>query len=547
MSTAIQALQRALASRRLPTLVAVSLGVFATLLVERAPVGFFHDDAIYVATAQSLRTSGEYRLINLPTHPPQTKYVPGYPVALAMVDALTPFGVDATYVFRLANCVMYVVTLLLAAGILRAVDGLTVWDQAVLLLVFAITPGVLTYTDFVLSETLFLLWVTLFFRVLQEKSPAAAVGAGAIAALATLTRPIGITLVPALLWALRARPRLAITASALPVAALAVWLIWAQQASGAGTSPLLSYYTTYEPSLYSTVLDDPEFVLRALARNAGTLHGMMGLVLGPTAGALIWVLILTAVALAVVTSQPSGILRPLLLFAAAHHVVMLGHPFPMARYLVPWSLVLFVSLAALTAHGRGAVTAGSWWGIARHAGPLLALIVLIGGIVATRIYAADRGGRVHAEFGFTTRFGWDGFLETADWIRGHTPADAVLASGYDSFYFLQTQRVGIRPWLHIPSTLLEFPERLPNAQTRRQQTAMELRRLGVSHLVVDPVLDSKQGQYLSRRNRRCAPRRQLRLERGLRQSRRPASGVPPLSLETRPTGLRSYGLSKLEM
>ena len=480
-------------ARSVPWLDALVLcfGMTAALLVEPTPAGFYHDDGVYVATGDALRSTGEYRLINLPTTPLQTKYVPGYPALLAVVGALVAPDV-ALYAFRLANCVLYVVTLLVMARLIGSVPGVRLVERGLLLAVCAITPGTLTYTDFVLSETLFLTLVALTFWCGMASTSWAATGVAA--ALAVMTRPAGIALVPALWWMTRERPiRDRIWAVGLPLVAVAAWWGWRQWVA-APHDLVLDYYTRYEPSLYGLLLEEPSFGLETVGHNARTLNGMIGLVMGPTAGLLLAPLVVATVA-AAVRGQGAALLRPMLGFAIVHHLVVLGHPFPMARYLIPWTLVLPVALAAVIGQLRSAAQHGSVWRLGQHAGLVLAALVLLGDVAALRIYGGDRDGRVHAEFGFTTAFGWNGFLETADWIEQHTPQGAVLGSGYDTFYYLEAGRRGVRPWIHVPSTLLEFTERIPDVHTRRAVVRSSVEALGITHLVIDPMLGSRQGRY----------------------------------------------------
>ncbi len=54
--------------------------------------GVYHDDGIYVSTAQALAEGQGYRLINLPGSPAQSKFPILYPALLAVVWRLWPFS-----------------------------------------------------------------------------------------------------------------------------------------------------------------------------------------------------------------------------------------------------------------------------------------------------------------------------------------------------------------------------------------------------------------------------------------------------------------------
>src|SRR5262245_45077137 len=69
---------------------AVVLGVAAAARVHPGACGQCHDDGIYALSAQALAQGDGYRLIGLPGQPPQTKYPPLYPGALALLWKLCP-------------------------------------------------------------------------------------------------------------------------------------------------------------------------------------------------------------------------------------------------------------------------------------------------------------------------------------------------------------------------------------------------------------------------------------------------------------------------
>ena len=52
--------------------------------------GMAHDDGIYLVTARSLATEGEFRLVSIPGNPPQTKYPPLFPLYLSLAWLVQP-------------------------------------------------------------------------------------------------------------------------------------------------------------------------------------------------------------------------------------------------------------------------------------------------------------------------------------------------------------------------------------------------------------------------------------------------------------------------
>jgi hypothetical protein len=82
---------------------------------------------------------------------------------------------------------------------------------------------------------------------------------------------------------------------------------------------------------------------------------------------------------------------------------------------------------------------------------------------------------------------WRGFEETATWVREHTEHDAVLASGFDPFYYLYTGRHAVRPWLYRPETYFYPYGREVIDLGRVDEIVPELARLGVGYLIIDPL------------------------------------------------------------
>jgi len=180
--------------------------------------------------------------------------------------------------------------------------------------------------------------------------------------------------------------------------------------------------------------------------------------------------------------EPAALLK---LFVLVYVGLILGWPWHPSRFflpLVPIALLLiFCGIAESRRHlqrlsGRAA-------GVRRALvlAPVAALLLVhIGwfcGYVFGRIPAPAQRLEVH----------WPGFVETFAWVREHTPRDAVLASGFDQMYYLYTQRRGVRPWLYRPETYF-YPYGRAHAQLGEpEEIRRELQRLGVTHLIVEPL------------------------------------------------------------
>ena len=66
------------------TVAVIAIGIAAFVVMTSSSRFIWDDDGIYVSTARALAERHEYRLINLPTEPYQTKYPPLYPALLSL-------------------------------------------------------------------------------------------------------------------------------------------------------------------------------------------------------------------------------------------------------------------------------------------------------------------------------------------------------------------------------------------------------------------------------------------------------------------------------
>src|SRR5262245_34309090 len=85
------------------------------LSLDRNKLGFYHDDGIYVVTAQSIANGAGYRIGSLPTEPNQTKYPPMYPLLLSLIWFVDPSFPSNTVALLLPS----VLTTLLCLFIVR--------------------------------------------------------------------------------------------------------------------------------------------------------------------------------------------------------------------------------------------------------------------------------------------------------------------------------------------------------------------------------------------------------------------------------------------
>ncbi len=490
---------RATASR--PTrwgsgLVALGLGVSAVVGMQRAVSSQFHDDGIYLATAESIATGQGYRHASLPTTPAQTKYPPLYSLVLAGVWRIAPESPANIPWLKGTSVASLILVVLLAAVLGRQVLGPGLGPPLLALLVGA-SPLVFPFTDYALTELPFLA-LCLAALVLApgrdgDASSGRAIGLGVVCGLALLVRQAALPLVGAgvLCFALRRRWRSLALFVATAAAFLAPWLAFKAAHGAAVSNPLLAYYTAYEPSVVELALGDPALGLQILLANVYYLWTALDLALYltyvPAARILVYPVLL--IGLWRLFRRPQAFLPA---FAILYTLLVLLWPWHPARYAIPLAPILPLAvLVGTRALARRLAPESSRSTGERRARaalpwlPALLLVLMAGGWLST--FVRQVPGTTRMAFLARLPYDWRGFEETAAWIGANTAPDAVLATAYDPLYYLRTGRRGVRPWLHRPWTYF-YPvgDPTPDLGTAEEiQPALE--ELGVTHLLVDPL------------------------------------------------------------
>ena len=229
-------------------------------------LGLFHDDGIYAVVAKSLSDGTGYRIISLPTAPDQTKYPFVYSYVLSWLWRLYPMFPDNIGLLKAANAVflsaIFVFSYLFYR---RRVKG----EESEALLFAAlvcINPVVFSFTDFTVSDILFLLLFLSAFVIFDASEqctsqPGSVTLLAVIVALGCLTRLAAIPLAMAgavhFAWSRRYRD---LTHYVLLVSLfIAPWWLWVRTHSNQTASSLLDYYVSYnsEPPALVVMWFDP--------------------------------------------------------------------------------------------------------------------------------------------------------------------------------------------------------------------------------------------------------------------------------------------------
>jgi hypothetical protein len=461
------------------------LGLFYLAVAVRMPlaVGLWQDDATYVATAQSLARGHGYRHDQMPSQPLQTRYPALYPAFLSLAVLVNP-----EYPTNLP--------LLLLPGVLAAVGllglSLRYWREvfspptALLWLaggLAAFSPAVLAFVRYTMSDLVYACLsiaalVCLDATAPRAQSRAAQIGwlglGAALAALALLTRSIGVTLAVAVVVTPLLRRRFSDAALALAVLVILAgpWWLW-QWWAAAQNGPLQT--AVLEAPELSYGLWAPQSVeqsLRVIQQNFfratySLSFYQLALPIGPVREALAtpsWrtgllhlgcYLVSAATLIGFLVSLRRG-LRTLHLYALIYAAAVIAWPFEPHRFLIPWTpFLLYFLLTGVLTSVRGCA-AGLDRRTAAGAPPLgrrlatscTALLAL-----ALAVLFAFEGARIlgsRADRYFLRELPQDLDLGEADelyrWILLNTLPSAVFASAWSAGLFLNTHRRGYFSW-----------------------------------------------------------------------------------------------------
>jgi len=479
---------------------AVAIAAAAALLPTLTPgiIGLFHDDAIYASGARLLAEGGGYHLPNLPDSPFQTKYPPFYPALLALIWRIQP-EFPANILFLKALNLGFVAASVMGIGLLaRAQNPNVSWTVPLgCQLVLATNPMLVGFSDYTMTDVLFTalaVWIVwLWGSSGSEMSLRGEATVVAVSAVALLTRSVGVALTTAIVLDCllqRQRARAALHAG-MALIVLTAWFLWASM-HRANDSPLIAYYQEYERSALSYLMTDPKLAWEIVGGNIRLVADSMFIVMG-ISWILIWPALLVPLIVGAVQLVRSGWRMPLL-FSSCYLALVILHPFAPYRYLLPLAPLCVLATARGATH-LWALVRGSNIALRRPASvpavTVLAVLLFGNGVWLRPHYQAD--GRVRWWNGRETGYGWDGFEETFDWVRHHTPQEARLGAFYDPMYFLYTGREAVRPWLHRSETYFYPYGATKPFVGRPEQVAKELRALCIDFLVLDPPAGYAEG------------------------------------------------------
>ena len=177
------------------SLLAAAAG-FAIILLftKHSGIGVSPDSVVYMTTAENLRTHG--KLIDF-TKRALIDFPAFYSVFLSTIMLLTTLKPLLFAPFL--NALLFAFIIYLSGMIMENFSIKSSWYKRAILVCILLSPALLEVYSMLWSETLFILWILLFIRILhhyfKSYSRKALIAAAFIAALASVTRYAGVTII----------------------------------------------------------------------------------------------------------------------------------------------------------------------------------------------------------------------------------------------------------------------------------------------------------------------------------------------------------------
>jgi hypothetical protein len=133
------------------------LGLAALWGANKQALGLFHDDGIYTVVAKSLYQGDGYRIISLPSAPPQTKYPFLYSYLLSWVWAVNPAFPDNIIFLKSLNVLILIAIFIVSVAYYRRRFPPSRLGALVFGIIICTNPIIFTFTDYVVSDLLFVL------------------------------------------------------------------------------------------------------------------------------------------------------------------------------------------------------------------------------------------------------------------------------------------------------------------------------------------------------------------------------------------------------
>jgi len=478
--------------------IALLLGSAAVWGINDKILGLFHDDGIYTVVAKSLYQGEGYRIISLPGAPPQTKYPFLYSYLLSWIWAFSPVFPQNIAALKSVNIVIFIAIFFLSVSYYRRNFPLSSIAAIVFGLFVCINPILFTFTDYVVSDLLYVLQalgaLTICRGANEGFSQSRNLSLALVVGLACLTRLAAMPLIFAgIVQSIISRGwQGAAWFIGGVILFLAPWLLWVSLHSRENSNFLYAYYLGYDVSgsdgvQIATSLAGHWPIVLGNARHLLDLFDLLYLLpLLPGLGIILTLLTILGMIVSVRKQE---------LFAWCFFLSSVGlllvWPFHPVRYVAPLvPLLIILPFRGMHAIQCWIESLGKDFGfgnlVAKMAWVPALLILLLNGVWLSGYLFAHNEQTTRGLYGNRAPYGWQGFEETFTWIRQNLPPDALLATAYDPMYYLYTDRVAIRPAVHRPATYFyPYGQATPDVGSV-DEIKLQLEKLRINYLIIDP-------------------------------------------------------------
>jgi 4-amino-4-deoxy-L-arabinose transferase-like glycosyltransferase len=229
------------------------VGLAAFWGANKQALGLFHDDGVYTVVAKSLYQGDGYRIISLPSTPPQTKYPFLYSYLLSWVWAVNPTFPDNIIFLKALNIVILIAIFIVSVAYYRRRFPDSRLGALLFGVIICTNPIIFTFTDYVVSDLLFVLLslVALYVSCAPANSggrPSQTTTLALVTGLACLTRLAAAPLVFAgAVQAFVARSwRGAVHFTGLTLLIGVPWVLWVSFGPSMPSDSLFAYYAGYD-------------------------------------------------------------------------------------------------------------------------------------------------------------------------------------------------------------------------------------------------------------------------------------------------------------
>lgn len=478
-------------------------------------VGTFQDDGVYVVTAKALAEGQGYRLISMPQSLAQTKYPIFYPFLLSLIWKAFPTFPDNLLPMKLLSmsCALLFFTLtyffLIKFNLASKPLALGVVAMS------ALNPYTICFSSMVMSEMPFaLISILLLYSITAyEEKPRHVLLSGLavslLAGLAYLTRSIGISIVLSCFAYLVSKRQFkkAVLFSALSLLVIGPWLLWIQINSSAAQSKVQVHHTSYTKWFFDyTGSLDLTRVANVFVKNGIYSVGDIGMLTNPLAAylpiarymkipagwptTLVFLFVLVfALALLAWLWRRGYCFTALDFYLLFYLSIVMVWPWPPWRFFVPilpfvliyilrWCTKLFERLFCfLPGHRKD-----------RFIRVVVAILVFTNvslnlalDVVAVR--ETLRYGWLTTPYFSHPKYKWRDMENWFQLVRANTPPDAVIASIYDSMFYLYCDRKTISCYSFDPIEAFYKEKASPIYSTSVEEILTSLWRHHIDYLV----------------------------------------------------------------